>query len=159
MKNLITISFAVTVLLFACNQNDNKIELMNKKASLPESFNFDRKGLKVMASLINKKAGTMAVLYANAIALNNAVKDNNQPVMGEVLALVTWKQQDDAHWFGGEIPGALQSVELVKTNTNKAALSIAYEKYSGSNLTLIADTLGESARIKYVLSQQPSVMP
>jgi hypothetical protein len=34
-----------------------------------------------------------------------------------VLALVTWTQRDDPHWFGGRIPNTPESVEFVRIAT------------------------------------------
>jgi cytochrome c2 len=59
---------------------------------------FDDSHLKMMASFINRKSGTMSVLYAK----------------GNTQTLVTWKQQSDENWFGAKVPGKLQSMKLIK---------------------------------------------
>ena len=33
---------------------------------------------------------------------------------GAVLALITWAQRDDPHWFGARVPDKPQSVEFVQ---------------------------------------------
>jgi outer membrane usher protein FimD/PapC len=101
----------------------------------------------------------MSTLYGNTLALQKAINTNEELVAGELFTLVTWKQQPDAHWFGANIPGDLQSVEVVKTNSNGNAVAIDYQRYEGNNLVLNSDTLHKSQRIKFMIDQRPSVMP
>jgi len=151
---------SIVLTMYACSNAPTTAELTNPKASLPSSFNFDQLGLKVITTFINKKQGTTSTLYGNPLALKTAMADTNQIVAGEVLALVTWKQQSDAHWFGANIPGNLQQVEMVKsTSSAQKPLIISYAKYEGKNLTLNPDTLNNQDRIKYILSQKPSITP
>jgi hypothetical protein len=51
---------------------------------------------------------------------------------GAVLALVTWAQRDDPHWFGARIPDAPQSVEFVKIPV--AGQTVAYQRFAGAGL-------------------------
>jgi hypothetical protein len=77
----------------------------------------------------------------------------------EILALVTWKQQSDEHWFGANIPGDLQTVEMIKTTPGGPGTSINYQRFKGKNLNFNTDTLGRQARIKYIFDLKPSIMP
>ena len=45
-----------------------------------------------------------------------------------MLALVTWAQRDDPHWFGAKIPSTVQSVEFV-TIQPAAGANPTYEHY------------------------------
>jgi hypothetical protein len=158
MRNLFYILFVGSLILSACNSNGN-VQLVNDKAALPAAFQFDTLGLKVMASFINKKSGTMSTLYANPLALNNAIRGDKDHRAGEVFALVTWSQQADDHWFGAKIPGDLQCIELVKTTNGAKGNSISYNRYIGKSIIADKDTLNRQDRIKYIFDQQPSVMP
>jgi hypothetical protein len=150
----------IVLTMYACSNTPTVSELTNSKASLPASFNFDHLGLKVITSFINKKQGTTSTLYGNPLALKTAISGTNQMETGEVFALVTWKQQSDAHWFGANIPGNLQQVELLKsTSSVEKPIVISYARYEGKSLTLNSDTLNNQDRIKYILSQKPSIMP
>lgn len=160
MKKLILVVFVTNFLLSACNNNTDKIQQINERASLPASFKFSDLGLKVMASFINKKNGTTSVLYANNMALIQATSGDSTCVVGEVMALVTWKQKADDRWFGAQVPGNLQSVELVNTTTDgKMGLSTNYKKYIGEHLLTDTAAKNSEERIKYISKQQPSIMP
>ena len=158
MRNIIYILFGTVFILSSCHGNEDN-QLFNEHAMLPNIFRFDTLQLKVMSSYINKKSGTMSTLYANPFALSNAFKNDTSHKAGEVLALVTWKQQADSSWFGADIPGDLQSVEIIKTTIAAKTALITYKKYTGSNLSPAPDSLHQEGRIAYILNQRPSVMP
>jgi hypothetical protein len=101
----------------------------------------------------------MSTLYGNPLALQKAAAFNKELAGGELFTLVTWKQQPDAHWFGASIPGHLQSVEILKTQSNGTNVVFNYGRYEGKTLVLNSDTLYKSERIKFILDQRPSVMP
>lgn len=135
-------------------------ELVNTMASLPSSFNFDKMDLKVMSSIINKKQASMSTLYANDLALHTAMTGIGDIPAGTIFALVTWKQQEDKHWFGANIPGELQSVELVKAIRSGAnTTAFHYQRFEGKDLVLNPDTLQNQVRIRYISSLRPSVLP
>jgi hypothetical protein len=77
---------------------------------------------------------------------------------GSVLSVVTWSQQEDPRWFGGNIPQRARAVEFV-TVTGPGVYS--YERYEGSPLKKVAS--GEDAepkeRAAYLLAQRAAVMP
>jgi hypothetical protein len=78
---------------------------------------------------------------------------------GEVLALLTWQQRADPNWFGARIPGALQSLELLRTGHAGAGHpAVTYQCFTGKNLTLLADTAHQQERIAYLLAQKPAVL-
>jgi hypothetical protein len=145
--------------IWACGHPANTPDNINTKASLPDSFASGPAGLKVITSFINKKTGTMSTLYGNPLALQKATGFNKELVAGELFTLVTWKQQPDAHWFGANIPGDLQSVEELKTTSGGNIIAIHYRRYDGKPLALNTDTLHERERIKYMLDFRPAVMP
>lgn len=102
----------------------------------------------------------MSTLYSNDIAFHNALAGTKTPTPGDVFALITWKQQPDDNWYGANIPGDLQSVEIVKTTTaNNGAVNINYQRFQGKDLAIDADTLHQQERISFILNQQPSVTP
>jgi hypothetical protein len=155
-----TIALAGLLALSACSQPQVLSGQLNEAASLPPSFDFSKLGLRVLASSVNRRQATMATLYGNDLARQAALGSNRTAQPGEVLALVTWRQKADPNWFGARIPGALQSVELLRTaprSTDRPA--VTYQCFTGKDLTLRADTLHQQERIAYLLTQKPAVMP
>lgn len=157
MKALIHSTIAALLIITACKQKTPPQELINQQASLPSTFSIADLHQKVLASFINKKDCTMSILYGDAFA-ESVLKSNDSAQAGKFsFTLVTWRQQEDHHWFGARIPGELLSVERL---TQKAAdRSPAYQKLSGKQLTTITDTAGTAARIRFILSQKPSILP
>ena len=157
MKSLYILFVVFILASFACNNRKPSEELLNKKASIPASFKFDR-SLKVITSSFNRKNKTMSTLYGNDLALQTAIAGNISYPAGENFTLVTWKQQEDDRWFGARIPGDLLSVEVIKT-TGAGHAAISYQKFEGNDLSITSDTLHQQERIKYILAQKPSIMP
>lgn len=159
MRLIYALMIVITLFGFGCSGHVDNAQLVNREASLPSSFQFEAKGLtKVISSSINRKKGTMSTLYGNDQAFQYAHThaDSSYP-NGAVLALVTWKQQEDAHWFGANIPGALQSIELVKINGTNAS----YEQFTGTALAPATntDTGLITKRTRYILDEKPAVTP
>ncbi len=81
---------------------------------------------------------TMAMLYGNEAAMQTVQARRTAPVAqptdlayaaGAVLALVTWVQRDDPHWFGARIPAAPQSVEFVQVAAGQTS---NYRRFAGA---------------------------
>lgn len=101
----------------------------------------------------------MSTLYGNMPALQKSIDLNKALSGGELFTLVTWKQQPDEHWFGANIPGDLQSVEVLKTDPGGGNIEISYRRYEGKAFVLSSDTLHNNERIRFILDQRASVMP
>jgi hypothetical protein len=75
-----------------------------------------------------------------------------------VLALVTWVQRDDPHWFGARIPGALQSVEFVQVAA--AGQTSNYRRFAGPGLIEDHGTTSTAPqRTSFVLGLAPASLP
>lgn len=156
MKLIVYIIAAGSIFMAGCKGTTDPDRLINSKASLPSTFSLSELHQKVITSLINKKAGTMSILYGSE-HFKNATQASNLNVPGNSFILVTWQQQDDAHWFGARIPGELISAETVKIGNHNNF--VTYQKFTGRNLRLSADTTGQNERIQFILSQKPSIIP
>jgi len=161
MKLIKSTFYVVSLLYFsACSSDTESGELVNSRASLPASFGFSEMHLKVISSLINKNEGTTSILYGNEKTVVRLREKTDSITAGEQLTLLTWKQQEDAHWLGAKIPDQLLSAETVRTDLdNKGQLRVKYEKYQGKELAKVADTLGNANRKTFLLAQRASVMP
>jgi hypothetical protein len=155
-----SLALAGLLALSACRQPEVPAGRLNEAASLPPSFDFSKLGLRVLASSINRRQATMATLYGNDLACQTALGGTRAAQSGEVLALLTWKQQADPNWFGARIPGALQSLELLRAGpTSGGRSAVTYQYFTGKDLILRTDTLHQQERIAYLLSQKPAVLP
>jgi len=145
-----------------CAEPATDAGMLNEAASLPAAFKFHEQDWKVITSFINRKQGTMSTLYGNEAAFKHATAAaaGSYPP-GAALALITWQQQEDKRWYGANIPGKLQTLELVKTAAAGNDTLATYRQYSGAALTPAAqaDSVQDNARIKYILSQKASVLP
>jgi hypothetical protein len=80
---------------------------------------------------------------------------------GAVLSVVTWGQQEDPRWFGGNIPAKVKMVEFV-TVTKPGSFS--FDRYEGTPLKRVTaknfDELDAVAkRMVYLTAQRAAVMP
>jgi hypothetical protein len=155
-----TIALVGLLALSACSQPQVPAGQLNEVASLPASFDFSKLGLRVLASSVNRRQATMATLYGNDLARQTALAGTGAAQPGQVLVLLTWQQQADPNWFGARIPGALQSLEMLRIGPGPATHPIvAYQCFTGKDLILRADTLHQHERISYLLAQKPAVLP
>jgi hypothetical protein len=155
-----TIALAGLLALSACSQHKVPASQLNEAASLPASFDFDKLGLRVLSTFVNRRQATTTTLYGNDLARQVVLEGTGSAQPGEVLALLTWRQQADPNWFGARIPGALQSLELLRTSPGEAGRPVvSYQCFTGKTLTLRADTLHQQERIAFLLAQKPAVLP
>jgi hypothetical protein len=156
-------SFAALIALALCGCNTTKPEpaSANQQASLAGQLPYNPLAWKVVTSSVNHTNSTMSTLYGNdtAIAYARSTAGSTYPA-GSVLALVTWTQRDDPHWFGAKIPSTPQSVEFVSFPA-QSGQPATYELYRGSPLarveTIVPDEGGR--RMEYLTTQRTAVMP
>lgn len=162
MKKLIVWgTLFISVIAGCAGKKTPPADLFNRQASLPANFSFHPLEWKVISSSFSKTNKTMSTLYGNDLAVTYARngKETTYPA-GAELALVTWNQQEDQHWFGANIPGAVRSVEHVSFPASGAA-GPTYEVYNGASLEKAgsAGTLMARQRMAYIVAQKASVMP
>jgi hypothetical protein len=127
-------------------------------AGLP--FNFFR--WKVIASSIHPDLGTTEILYGNDPAVRDARAGSHATyTTGSSLALVTWSQQADGHWFGARKPDQIKSVEFVTVESAAdQPASRSYQEFSGPPWKKVASNpTAIDARVHYILAQRASPMP
>jgi hypothetical protein len=74
-----------------------------------------------------------------------------------VLALVTWAQRDDPHWFGARIPDMPRSVEFLQVGT---AGQTSFQSFTGTALTQDHPTAsGVTQRTSFMLGLAPAQLP
>lgn len=159
MKVIFQILLASLAIFSGCKPSPGADVLINQKASLPESFKLSELHQKVITSFINNRKHTTSILYSNNQAYAAANGGTSIRSSGQFFTLVTWQQQDDAHWFGARIPGNLISAETLHLTDSNSRIIYHYQKFKGKELAKLADTTGNAARVKFILSQQASIMP
>jgi hypothetical protein len=119
---------------------------------------------------VDPKTHTTATLYGNQAAMQAARARNSAsstPVAASaavvyppdaVLALVTWAQRDDPHWFGARIPDAPLSVEFVQAAPG--GQTSAYRRFAGTGLTEDQSAASVAAeRTNLMLGLAPARLP
>lgn len=76
---------------------------------------------------------------------------------GAVLALVTWGQRDDPHWFGARIPDQPQAFEFVRVSADGAK---SYSRYDGvGQIQGDSNTTSALQRTNFMLGLTPAQLP
>lgn len=154
---------AVAVIMAGCaNKRTNSIDSFNQTASVSanDSLLVNPLEWKVICSEIDKNAKTMSTLYGNDIAASYARAGGHEHYpAGSQLSLVTWRQKEDGHWFGGNIPDSIQMIENV--NFELPGQKASYAMYRGSPLRKDTNAGDEFAtgRIAYISFRKASVIP
>jgi hypothetical protein len=137
----------------------------NNAAGLPPSLPYQPFGWNAITMYVDPKTHTTATLYGNAVAVK-AVQTRPHAgglvaptyAAGAVLALVTWGQREDPHWFGARIPDTPRSVEFVQLAV--AGEASRYWSFAGADL--IEDhrpgDVG-SQRTDFILGLAPAQLP
>jgi hypothetical protein len=151
------VSFALLPLV-GCTSKP-PVSVINEAATLTGQLPHNPFAWKVITSSINRRNATMSTLYGNdlAVAYARGNSGHDYPA-GSVLALVTWAQREDPHWFGARIPSVPQSVEFV-TIPSTAGAGPAYQRYQGSPLARVTASDGDATRVEYLTTQRAAVMP
>ena len=131
----------------------------NRAAGLPPGIPYQPLGWHVLTMFVDSKAHTMAALFGNNVA-QAAMGQGNAPTYpaGSVLALVTWSQREDPHWFGGRIPDTPLSVDFVETDG--AGKARGYRRYDGPSMQEQTPQAEDVAkRSNFLLTLAPAMLP
>jgi hypothetical protein len=138
-------------------------EAINSLAALPGSLPGHPLDWSPITLFVDQKARTISTLFGNAAAMNAtharaAAPGEPKYLTGAQLALVTWAERDDPHWFGARIPNTPVSVEYV---TIAAADSEpGYNAFAGSGLAEQRSDHGRAmVRSKFITSLTPASLP
>jgi hypothetical protein len=140
-------------------------ELANRAAAnLPQSLPWQPLAWNPITMYVNPSSHTMAVLFGNGQAMRSLrtreVRSAEPPAYapGSVLALVTWTQRDDPHWYGARIPNSPQSVEFV--NIPASGARSQYRCFQGMGLPEhnLPSALAQQ-RVRSMLNLAPASLP
>jgi hypothetical protein len=152
------------ILLIGCSKPNSRIQTrLNRDAELSGELPYNPLQWDVISSSLNPADHTLTTISGNENAVDYARHHaSHEYPSGSVLAMITWSQQEDPRWFGGKIPGSVQSVEFLEVN---AALdheqTYLYSMYNGTPLRKSASIAEKSptSRSAYLLAQKAAVMP
>jgi len=120
----------------------------------PEDL-YDSKDLHVISTWFNDRRQTISILYGNDQAASVAENGIHAHQVGERYTLVTWHQQRNPLWFGGQISGHITLIEQVDITTSaNGAIEPQYNVSYNERADSISDTALEQERIAYILSRK-----
>jgi hypothetical protein len=139
----------------------------NAAAALPASLPYQPLDWSAITMYVDPTHHTMATLYGNDAAMQAVQARGAAPAglangpayaAGAVLALITWVQRDDPHWFGARIPDVPQSVEFVQVAVG--GQKNGYRRFAGAGLgeDRSADAMA-SQRTSFMLDLAPARLP
>jgi hypothetical protein len=138
----------------------------NNAASLPENLPYQPLNWSAITMYVDPNTRAIAVLFGNDEAMQTVRAARSSPIgnasdpayaAGAVLALVTWAERDDPHWFGARIPDTPQSAEFVQM---VAGGQTSYRRFTGTGLTEDHPSSSTAAqRSSFVLGLAPAWLP
>jgi mono/diheme cytochrome c family protein len=139
----------------------------NRAANLPSDLPWQPLGWNAITMYVDPQNRSMAILYGDEVAIRavraridaSASAPGTQAYpAGAMLALVTWAQRDDPHWFGARIPDMPRSMELVQVGG--AGEPGSYRRFAGIGLTEVEQPAGAAAqRMNFILALAPARLP
>ena len=134
----------------------------NLAAALPATLPYQPLHWRAITMYVDPKSRTIATLFGNDTAMRavqpRGVDSNPSYRAGAVLALVTWAQRDDPHWFGARIPAAPQSVECVEVAG--PGLPSNYRIFAGMGLSENHPAASRiTERTRFILDLAPAQLP
>jgi hypothetical protein len=144
--------------------NPASSDAFNGLAALPTDLPVQPLAWRVITSSIDRSKATMSELLGNDLAMTHVRTDAQSPwPAGAQVALVTWKQQPDKHWFGANIPGEPVSVEVVTVSPPAepaAPVGFVYDVYNGSPLKKqVMDAAATAPRAFDIMGMRAAVLP
>ena len=144
----------------------DRTEIVNNvAAALPSNLPYQPLGWSAITMYVDPQTHTTATLYGNEFAISEQRLRNSSSKTaeglaygnGSVLALVTWIQRDDPHWFGGRIPNQVRAIEFVQVSSTGAK---TYSRYDGTGqLQKLAGISSETERINFIFKLSPASLP
>jgi hypothetical protein len=135
----------------------------NQAAALQASLPYQPLDWQAITMFVDPNSHTMSALYGNDVAMQSVNAHSNASegsayMPGSVLALVTWVQRDDPHWFGARIPAVPKSVEFVQVAASGQINH--YRRFAGENMAETNLEAAETAkRMSLILNLAAARLP
>ncbi|WP_276482378.1 hypothetical protein [Paraflavitalea pollutisoli] len=144
-------SILVLLLLAACKETARPV--------LAPEYLHPEKDMHLITSLINNSDSTIALLYGNEPAIQYGKAIEKVHRSDEKYVLVTAHLRQMPHWYGTNMNGPIVSIEQVAAHLHEAGnISYAYSKHNREG-EVLPDTVGQAARIRFIIDQPLAVAP
>jgi hypothetical protein len=142
-----------------CGQKrPQETDLLNAEAQVPSGLPVAALDWRMITSGVDRRHGTMWMLTGSDEAVKYSVA-GIYPA-GSELALTTWLERDDPHWFGARIPGTFVSLETVDVKNGADGKPTAeYRRYEGNPAHEVNGAANAESRKAYMLGMTASPMP
>ena len=157
LKKMVLVGAAVGCLSMAVGCRGHKAtasDLFNDNATVDAGLPYPVMDWRALTSRVDRGALTTSTLFGNDTAVA-AARSGQAYTTGAVLGLVTWRQKEDAHWFGGRIPDAPISVEFVAFGPGVMPV---YRHFAGMPMVEQADS-GGAARVAVIEGMTAARLP
>ena len=127
---------------------------------LAPEYIFNNVDLKVISSIINRKKGTIAVIYGNDQAFNTASNTMREHSDGEKFEMVTWRLKPMPKWYGTDMNGEMLSVETVEVSKKAdGQLLFNYHYKPTDNSSQRIQKPDNRKQMEFIVSQPAAVFP
>ena len=155
---LASLGFALVVLAGCGHHAPSEADVLNGEAKLPAGLPVPALDWRTISSSVDRAHGTMNLLTGNDVAVKYSGTETYPE--GSQLALTTWLQREDPHWFGARIPGSFVGLETVTIARGAdGKIAAVYKQYAGEPLREVTDAANADARKAYILGMRASEMP
>ncbi len=159
MKKIFSISICTVVSLFFVGCVSKPSLGLNEDASVQVTDELPENPLLLHAitSSIRPKDSTMSTLYGNDAAFVYAGSHiDSHYTEGSVLYEVTWRQQPDEQWTGGNIPERILCITRIEIVANGRPI---YAIYKGTPLKKMNGLPEEGDKIMDIIRQRMAIAP
>jgi hypothetical protein len=163
VKTIQVLGAALLLMLIGCSEPNARVKTrLNRDAEVSGELPYNPLQWEVIASTLDHNDHTLATVLGNDQAIAYARKNTaHEYPAGSVLSVITWFQEEDPRWFGGNIPGNVRSIEFLEVQSGQDREAYLYTLYGGSPLRKVVSTEEKSptGRAAYILGQRAAVMP
>jgi hypothetical protein len=122
-------------------------------ARLPQGLTFNPLDWTPLTVYTDPQRNTISVLFA---APHGSTISAGGDTAGSEMALITWTERDDPHWFGARIADQVVHVETVHLSANN---NLEYHRFSGHAAARVDAISPQSERLRFIESLHPARTP
>lgn len=144
----------VYTLPFSSSSVSGRDVLNNSGVQFPKGLSFNPLDWTPVTLYIDPQAQTISVLFAKDTGINIGAQTTASANASD-MALVTWTEREDPHWFGARIADNVASVEIVRISQGGAE----YRKLTGTGVTDRATNTTPGERSRFIANLHPVQTP